>query len=90
MAVILLAGASAFVKSNIDSPAAVYHWYYVDAAGSVNVGSEAFGGQLKDQAYANAHPPCATGLNADCIRGFESIPSLPTMATGEATPLRKP
>ncbi len=90
MAVVLIAGASAFVKSNNHSPAALYHWYSVNAAGNVVSGSDVFGGVTKDQTYANGHSPCPTGTNSDCIRGFLSVPAFPTSATGDATPIMKP
>lgn len=88
-AVLLIVAASAFVKSNHHAPNAVYHWYAVNSSGVVISGSDAFGGLQKDQAYANANSPCPAGLNADCIRGFINVPTFPTMATGDATPVKK-
>jgi hypothetical protein len=90
IAVILIAGASAFVKSKTNAPLAVYHWYYVNASGVVVSGSDAFSGTPETQAFANANPPCPTGNTSDCIRGFVNVPPFPTMAIGDATPLKKP
>lgn len=90
--IVLMITSSAFIiiKSNEKAPPAVYHWYFVDASGAVVPGSEAFNGATETQAYANSNPPCPTGTKSDCIRGFINVPTLPTMAKGEATPLKKP
>lgn len=90
IAVVLIVGASAFIKSKSNSTSDLYHWYFVDASGYVVSGSDAFGGTTETQAYANAHPPCTTGTNTDCIRGFLSVPTFPTMVNGDAIPLKKP
>jgi hypothetical protein len=90
IAVILIVAASAFVTSKKNAPPTLYHWYTVDASGVVVSGSDAFGGTQETQAFADAHPPCPTGTASDCIRGFVSVPTFPTMATGDAIPLKKP
>lgn len=89
IAVILIVGASAFVKSNNHSKNAVYHWYMVDANNNVVSGSDAFGGATETSSYASAHLPCTAGTNSDCIRGFINVPSFPTNASGDVTPLQK-
>ena len=88
--VILIVASSAFIKSKRNAPPAVYHWYFVNAVGAVVSGSDAFSGATETQAYANSNPPCPSGTNLDCIRGFVNVPTFPTMAIGDATPLKKP
>ena len=89
VAVILIVAASAFVRGNIHSKNAVYHWYTVDASGNVVSGSDAFGGATETASYASAHLPCTAGTNSDCIRGFTNVPTFPTSATGDTSPLQK-
>jgi hypothetical protein len=80
---------SAFVKGNHDSKDTLYHWYNVDANGFVVSGSEAFMGTPETVSYASSNLPCTPGTNKDCIRGFSTIPSFPTSASGDTAPLKK-
>jgi hypothetical protein len=89
IAVVLIVAASAFVKSNHHEKNAVYHWYTVDASGTVVSGSDAFGGATETTSYASAHLPCTAGSNSDCIRGFTNVPTFPTMAGGDTPALKK-
>ena len=89
IAVVLIVAASAFVNSNTHSKDPVYHWYNVDSIGYVVSGSQAFSGTTKTVSYASSHLPCPFGFNSDCIRGFTNVPTFPTNATGDTTPLQK-
>lgn len=90
LAFMLAIAGSAFIKSKGDAKSPVYHWYTVNASGYVVSGSDAFNGTPETQAFADAHPPCPTGTSSDCIRGFVNVPTFPTNAVGDATPLKKP
>lgn len=90
VAIILATAGSAFIKGKSDAKSPLYHWYTVNASGFVVSGSDAYGGTPETQAFADAHPPCTVGTNTDCIRGFLNVPTFPTNAVGDATPLKKP
>ncbi len=76
-------------KKEVKRPT-VYYWYAVDYSvpgGRIPAGaSPVFGGAQVSKVDAQAADGCDDVLNKHCLRGFISMPSLPTTSYDESTP----
>lgn len=94
---VILAAASAIVFSSFSNdgkkekkPPTLYYWYVVDysvSGGRIPSGaSPVFSGAQVSQADAQANDGCDDVNQKHCLRGFTSIPSLPTTSYESSTP----
>jgi len=95
LAVAVIAASAILFSSFSDSkkeaePPTVYYWYAVDYSvpgGRIPSGaSPVFSGSQLSQADAQAADGCEDVNQKHCLRGFTSIPTLPTTSYEASTP----
>ncbi len=90
IAVVIAVGLSAFTFEN--KPKAqktddVFYWYFVDytnnSSGEIPLGSSVQFSGTQTHQYAVDNDGCM-GSAKDCMRGFSTVPSLPTSSSGQS------